>query len=103
MSNRIAYDSVNATRIPRGVQIVLGYDNGPISRWQPSWWGLFPASVKGHISVFASENTGQILDVERGDATPAQSVDWVLMRRKAGVDPTVYMNTSTWPQVRSAF
>lgn len=103
MTNRIFYDGIDATRIPRGVAGVLGYDNGPISTWLPQWWGLFPASVKGHISVFADDNTGNILDVENGDATPEQSVDWVLMRRRAGVDPTVYMNTSTWPQVRAAF
>lgn len=100
---RIGYDSINATRIPRDAQIVLGYDDGPISKWEDSWWGLFPHAVLGRITVFASDNIGQILDVEKGDATPAESVDWVLRRRAAGVDPTVYMNSSTWPQVRAAF
>jgi hypothetical protein len=101
---RIFYDGINALKLPRIVAGVLGYDNGPISKWQPQWWNLFgPNVVKGHISVFASDDTGQILDVEQGDATPAESVDWVLKRRKAGVDPTVYMNMSTWPEVRAAF
>lgn len=103
MTNRIFYDSIDATKIPKDAVGVMGYDNGPISQWHPGWWNLFPRAVRVHISVFASANTGTVLDVEHGDATPAQSVDWVLMRRKAGVDPTVYMNMSTWPAVRAAF
>lgn len=103
MTNRIFYDGINALKLPKDAAGVMGYDNGPISQWRPEWWDLFPTSVKAHISVFSSANTGTVLDVENGDATPAQSVDWVLMRRKAGVDPTVYMNMSTWPQVRGAF
>lgn len=101
--SRIFYDSINATRIPRDAAGVLGYDDGPISKWQDAWWGLFPHSVVGRITVFSQDNIGQILDVEQGDATPAESVDWVLRRRAAGVDPTVYCNTSTWPEVRAAF
>lgn len=103
MNDRIFYDSVNGTRIPRDAVGVLGYDNGPKSQWLSSWWNLFPKAVKGHISVTSTANTGNILDVERYDASPPESVDWVLMRRKAGVDPTVYMDASNWPEVRAAF
>lgn len=99
---RIFYDSVTASRIPRGVQGVMGYDDG-LYKWSDKDWGLFPSSVHVHIAVFASTNSGTVLDVERYDASPEEAPGWVKMRRAAGVDPTVYMNTSTWPQVRAAF
>lgn len=104
MTNRIFFDSVRANRIPKDAVGIMGYDDGPVSKWSAADWALFPnTTVKVHIAVFATTNSGTVLDVEQSDATPAQSVDWVLMRRKAGIDPTVYMNTSTWPEVRAAF
>jgi hypothetical protein len=54
--------------------------------------------------VFATTDSGTVLDCEQGNCTPAQSVDWVLLRRKAGVDPTVYCGRNTWwGQIRAAF
>jgi hypothetical protein len=54
--------------------------------------------------VFGSTDDGHVLDCEPGNATPAQAVDWVLMRRRAGVDPTVYCGRNTWWQdIRAAF
>lgn len=99
---RTMYDGVDASRLPADAQLVAGYVDG-LYVWQAADWARFPTSVKVRIAVFSSTNDGQVLDVEPGNATPAQSVDWVLMRRGAGVDPTVYMNTSTWPTVRAAF
>lgn len=102
MSDRIFFDSVTASRIPHDAVGVAGYDDG-LYKWSPADWSLFPNAVHVHIAVFASTNSGQVLDVERYDATPEQAPGWVLMRRKAGVDPSVYMNMSTWPVVRAAF
>jgi hypothetical protein len=99
---RTMYDGVTATRLPVSAAVVGGYVDGQYA-WSAADWARFPRSVKVRIAVFPSTNDGHVLDVEPGDATPAQSVDWVLMRRRAGVDPTVYMNTSTWQTVRSAF
>jgi hypothetical protein len=99
---RTMYDGVDATRLPTSAQLVAGYVDG-LYRWSDANWARFPHSVKVRVAVFSQTNDGQVLDVEPGNATPAQSVDWVLMRRRAGVDPTVYMNTSTWPTVRAAF
>jgi hypothetical protein len=96
------YDGVDASLLPTSAQLVGGYVDG-LYRWSAADWARFPRSVKVRIAVFANTNDGEVLDVEPGNATPAESVDWVLMRRRAGADPTVYMNTSTWPQVRSAF
>lgn len=99
---RTMYDGVNASRLPANAQLVAGYVDG-LYAWSAADWARFPTSVKVRIAVFSSTNDGEVLDVEPGNATPAESVDWVLMRRGAGVDPTVYMNTSTWPTVRAAF
>lgn len=99
---RTMYDGIDASRLPADAQIVAGYVDGEFA-WSAADWARFPNSVKVRIAVFSETNDGEVLDVEPGNATPAQSVDWVLMRRAAGVDPTVYMNTSTWPTVRAAF
>lgn len=99
---RTMYDGVDASRLPANAQLVAGYVDGAY-RWSDTDWARFPNAVKVRIAVFGTTNDGHVLDVELGNATPAQSVDWVLMRRRAGADPTVYMNTATWPQVRSAF
>lgn len=100
--SRTFYDSVTAGRIPKDAVGVMGYDDG-LYKWSVSDWALFPHAVHVHIAVFASTNSGQVLDVERYDASPDQAPGWVTMRRHAGVDPTVYMNMSTWPAVRAAF
>jgi len=100
--SRSMYDGVDASRLPAGAQLVAGYVDG-LYAWSDADWARFPNSVKVRIACFADTDDGEVLDVEPGNATPAESVDWVLMRRRAGADPTVYMNTSTWPTVRSAF
>ena len=99
---RRMYDSVNPARIPRDAQMVAGYVNGKY-KWSATDWALFPHAVHVGIAVRASFNGGEVLDVEIGDATPAEAPGWVQMRRAAGVDPTVYCNSSTWPTVVRAF
>lgn len=102
---RTLYDSVTPTNILKAnpnPQMVAGYINGPYA-WTAAEWALFPQAVKVRISVRANFLDGHVLDVEPGDATPAQSVDWVLARRRAGAEPTVYCNRSTWVQVQAAF
>ncbi|MGH3437143.1 MAG: hypothetical protein ACRDRN_11830 [Sciscionella sp.] len=99
---RTMYDGIDAARLPVTAQLVGGYVDGNY-RWSATDWARFPHAVKVRIAVFGDTDDGHVLDVEPGNATPAQSVDWVLMRRRAGADPTVYMNATTWPVVRSAF
>lgn len=99
---RTMYDAVTPKNIPRDAQMVAGYLNGPYA-WKTSDWAMFPNAVHVGISVRADFHAGQVLDVEPGDATPAQAVDWVLARRSAGMDPTIYCNMSTYPYVESEF
>jgi hypothetical protein len=105
------FDGIN-TDVPAiaailsAIPLVAGYDDGDYA-WSAEDWDRFPNSVHVHIVVHASTNSGSVLDVENGDATPAQAVGWVVMRRAAGADPSVYCNqqdTGTgWPAVRAAF
>lgn len=101
---RTMYDAVTAANIPGDARMVAGYiDRIVLAPWSAADWGRFPNAVKVTIVKKASTNDGHVLDVEPGDATPAQAPGWVQMRREAGADPTVYMNASTWPAVRQAF
>lgn len=101
---RRMHDAVQASRIPPGGDLVAGYcDTIRIPQWSDADWARFPAVVKVRIAKKASTDDGHVLDVELGDATPAQAPGWVQLRRKAGVDPTVYCNMSTWPAVKAAF
>jgi hypothetical protein len=96
------YDSVDPFAIPAEAAMVAGYVDGTY-RWPQSGWDRFPHAVKVRIAVHASTNDGLVLDREPGDATAAEAVDWVLMRRRAGVDPWVYCSLSDWPACRNAF
>jgi hypothetical protein len=98
------YDGIDsdADVIPTNAQLVAGYVDGDYV-WSTADWARFPHSVHVGIAVRSSTDAGNVLDVETGDATPVESVTWVLARRNSGADPTVYCNTSTWPSVRSAF
>jgi hypothetical protein len=99
---RTGYDSVNPAAIPMNAAVVMGYVDGPYA-WTPLEWSWFPRAVRVRIATRASTNSGHVLDVEQGDATPEQAVQWVRMRRAAGEDPSVYCNAATWPNVRAAF
>lgn len=99
---RTMYDSTTASDIPANAEMVAGYVDG-LYKWTPSDWARFPHAVKVRIAVFQTTNDGTVLDVEQGNATPAQAVDWVIARRKLNIDPTVYCSESNWPTVRAAF
>lgn len=109
---RTMYDSVDPAAIPAGAEMVAGYVDGLYGpghelAGQPGWdadaWDSFPNAIKVRIAVFAFTDDGQVIDCERGDATPEQCVSWARMRRKAGQIPTVYMSASQWDAVRYAF
>ena len=99
---RVMYDGIVPGEVPAGAQLYAAYLDGTWADY-PAMVARFPNAVHVSIAVSSGYNGGQVLDVENGDATPAESVNWVLMRRAAGTDPTVYCSLSTWPGVRSAF
>ncbi|WP_309115954.1 hypothetical protein [Saccharothrix sp.] len=60
--------------------------------------------MRVRIAVFSSTNDGVVLDVEPGCTWPPElAPGWVRMRRRAGVDPTVYCNLSHLGALRAAF
>jgi hypothetical protein len=100
---RFMYDGITVSELPAvGAQLVAGYTDG---NW-PSYAAMvtrFPALTHVSVTVHATDNVGIVLDVEAGDATPEQAVNWVLTRRAAGADPTVYCSVSAWPSVQASF
>lgn len=99
---RTMYDAVTASNIPSSATLVAGYGDGYYQN-TAEMRARFPHATVVEIAVSPHHNLGVVLDVENGDASPSQAPGWVNMRRAAGVDPTVYCNSSTWPAVRSAF
>jgi hypothetical protein len=102
----LMYDGINslAAGIARdfpGAAKVAGYVNGTYA-WSQAEWGLFPHADHVAISVTASANAGDVLDVETGDATPGQCAGWIAMRKAAGLfRPTVYCSRSVVPAIRA--
>ena len=99
----VMYDAINVLSLPAGADIYAGYDDG---RWPDAAAiaAQFPSKPVVRITVFPSDNEGDVLDVETGDATPAQAPAWVQKRRAAGHTwPTVYCSESAWASVIGAF
>jgi hypothetical protein len=83
-----------------GTTKVAGYLNGTYA-WSDSDWALFPNADHVTITVTASADIGDVLDVETGDASPDQTEAWIAMRKASGLwKPTIYCNLSTVPAVR---
>lgn len=102
---RIMYDGVNslargiATDFPHAAMIGV-YVDGDYA-WSGDERALFPDAVQVEISTNAANKIGDVLDVERFDADPAQAHDWILARKAAGYDrPSIYCSYALVPQVR---
>lgn len=100
------YDGINslaagiARAFPNAAK-VAGYVNGYYA-WSQAEWNLFPHADHVTISVTASANAGDVLDVEAGDAAPNQTAGWIAMRKAAGLyRPTIYCSRLVIPAVRA--
>jgi hypothetical protein len=109
MALRRMADSVTPTDIPvndpetgRPWDFIAGYIDG-VPRWASSAWDRFPNSRHVRIALNPATNDGDVLDVEKGAANPDQAPGWVMRRRAAGADPSVYCSLSLWPTVRDQF
>ena len=89
----VMYDSVTISQIPAHAEAVAGYVDG---KW-PTYKALLTAFPKAHhlsIAVNSTEDA-ECLDVEPGDATPAQAAAWVKRQKARGVKrPVVYTSIS---------
>jgi hypothetical protein len=96
-------DSVNPTSLPAGMDLYGAYDDGSYNN-VVAVRQRFPSATVIAITVLASDNMGDCLDVENGDATPQDAPAWVQKRRLAGhLGPLVYCSEAIWPEVRLAF
>ena len=94
------YDSVTPSAIPAHNKIAT-YSNGS--------YAVRPQQVANRgpvlwIDVKGSDTSASVLDVEPGDATPAQAADWAL--HKLGTQPKalacIYTMRSEWGATRAA-
>src|SRR5215469_9116951 len=104
--SELMYDGINslaagiARQFPSAPK-VAGYVNGRYA-WTQAEWNLFPHADHVTISVTASANAGDVLDVEAGDASPNQTAGWIAMRKAAGLyRPTIYCSRLVIPAVRA--
>ncbi len=95
-------DSTSLASLPPGFDLYGGYDDGawPDADAIAAQFGPKPVV---RITVFPQDNEGDCLDVESGDATPADAPGWVQRRRAAGTDPSVYCSEAIWQNVKDTF
>lgn len=85
------------------MDLYAGYDDGLYNN-VTAIKALFPTKTVIAITVKATDNFGDCLDVETGDATPQQAPGWVKARRQAGHGgPLVYCSEALWPTVSQCF
>jgi hypothetical protein len=98
---RIMYDNTVAHGIPAEADMVAGYIDGEFA-WTASEWDVFPRAAHVTIATSASTNAGDVLDVEKYDATPPQAGPWIARRKQAGLyRPTIYCDRVNIPAVRA--
>jgi hypothetical protein len=79
-------------------EAVAGYTSGAWPTY-PKLLGLFPKAKKLSIAVSA-EHDADCLDIENGDASPAQAPAWVRRQKARGVKkPVVYSSVSQMANV----
>lgn len=73
---RLMVDSDIPDVLPINVGLVAGYINGSRSQWPHTAWTRFPNSRHVRINVLGTLTRGNCLDVEKGDASPADAPKW---------------------------
>jgi hypothetical protein len=95
-------DSTNAEYLPDGMDLYLGYVDGNYRSYD-AIKARFPHALVVPIATQASGNLGTVGDGPPDNGTWPGWVAWVVRRRKAGVDPTMYTDLSSWPTAIQAF
>ncbi len=99
---RKMYDATNVDNMPLDADFFAYYIDG---KYVPTEQQLLRFAGKRtlKIAVFATTNAGDIGDGEQEDMSPTGAVQWVTMRREAGIDPTIYCDLDNWPSYKAAF
>jgi hypothetical protein len=94
-------DSVTVANLPAGYAAYAGYVDGSFQTF-PQLKIRFPTAHLLSIAVFTNSDA-DCLDIENGDATPAQAPAWARRQAARGeARPCLYANASTIPAVISA-
>lgn len=93
---RTMFDAVTVADIPADATMVAGYVDGRYANL-PEMRIRFPRALV--VSVTVAGGDADVLDVENGDASPAQAPGWIA----AHPSGSLYCNASTLPAVRAAF
>jgi hypothetical protein len=99
---RSMYDAIYADDLPPGADLYAGYVDGD---W-PDANAIaerFPGVRVVRVATSPSTNDGVVGDGPPDNGTWAQWVAWVVMRRRAGVDPTMYADAADWAAGIAAF
>jgi hypothetical protein len=92
------FDAVTVTNLPAGGDAYAGYGNGPYANIG-AIQARFPGKTVLVVDVL-NEGIGDFLDIERGDAVPADAPGYVRRRLAAGAKlPGLYGSVSTWWQI----
>jgi len=103
--SRIMYDSTTVGDDPVHTDMVAAYVDG---RWPnvAAARRRFPHAKVVTITVSGYQAgrpvAANVIDCEKGDATPATAARWAKARIAAKAKPTIYCNRSTWPAVKQA-
>src|SRR5579863_8375936 len=96
------FDDISAQNVPDNGDLYAGYDDG---NW-PDAAALqlrFPNKRVLRITVSPADNEGDVLDVEKGDASPADLPGWLIRRRATGGGPYwAYTSQSQWQTCQAA-
>ena len=96
-------DSVTPANLPQGFDVYAGYCDG-LYNDVLQIKAMFPGKPVLAFTVFATDIIGDYLDVESGDATPAEAPAWIAKMRLAGhPDPGVYCSEALWTTVKGEF
>ena len=93
MSTLTMYDAIDITQIPPGATAVAGYVSG---RWPTAAHlaATFPRAQLLTIAVTAADDA-ECLDIETGDATPADAAGWYERQKARGITrPCLYASAS---------
>lgn len=89
------YDAIDASLLPTDGDLYAGYVDG---NW-PSYDAIkarFPGKLVVGIATNPNTNNGTIGDGPPDNGAWPAWINWVKMRRAAGVDPTMYTDQSLW-------
>jgi hypothetical protein len=99
MAPRVMFDDVVVDLIPKNAPSVAGYTGG-LYHTLPELEAKFPHTPTMSIAISADEDA-DCLDVEPGDATPAEAPGWARrqQRLKPHKLPKIYASISQMPEV----